>query len=110
MAHRAIWAMVHGIWPAIALDHVDQDRLNNRASNLREAGYALNALNRSMMSRNTSGCTGVEQRPSGSWYAVIRLRKQRVYLGTFYSFEEAVIARQNAQDRLGFSPNHGRAR
>ena len=110
VAHRVIWAMAYGYWPTVALDHEDQDRLNNRLGNLREAGYGLNALNRSMKSDNTSGCTGVDPKPAGNWHARIMIRGQKIFLGAYDTFEAAAAARKKAQDDLGFSPNHGRSR
>ena len=38
-AHRVIWAMQTGAWPADKIDHADQNKLNNRWANLREATH-----------------------------------------------------------------------
>lgn len=110
LTHRVIWALAYDVWPMKEIDHVDQNRSNNVLSNLLEAGPQLNAVNKSMSRTNTSGCTGVHRSHSGTWVAEIRLQRKREYLGTFYSFEDAVLARKEAQKRLGFSANHGRAR
>lgn len=109
-AHRIVWAMTRGEWPTLGIDHIDQDKTNNRANNLREVSQQINLMNGTMHRDNTSGFTGVFQKESGNWAAEICLRRQRTYLGTFDSFEAAVEARKQAQDRLGFSSTHGRAR
>jgi hypothetical protein len=110
MSHRVVWALAYGAWPTKEIDHLDQNRSNNTLGNLQEAGPQINSFNKSMARTNTSGCTGVHLSQSGTWVAEIRSRKQREYLGTFGSFEDAVAARKRAQQRLGFSANHGRAK
>lgn len=109
-AHRIAWAMTYGEWPTLDIDHIDQDPSNNRAANLREVAHQVNSMNVSMHRDNTSGCTGVVPVPSGRWQASVYCRGKRTYLGTFDSFDAAVAARRQAQDALGFSPTHGRAR
>lgn len=109
VAHRIIWAMVTDEWPALALDHINHIRLNNRMENLREVGYAGNALNRAMKSDNTSGHTGVDPRPNGKFHARIQIRGVKTYLGTFDSLEKAARVRAAAEERMGFSNTHGQA-
>lgn len=41
-AHRAVFALVHGRWPDLEVDHVDGNRTNNRPANLRELPHAAN--------------------------------------------------------------------
>ena len=36
LAHRLAWFFVYGVWPVEFLDHIDQDKSNNRINNLRE--------------------------------------------------------------------------
>jgi len=58
LAHRIIFKMLYGYDP-IEIDHKDGDRTNNRPSNLREVTTQQNGTNKSMLSNNTSGVTGV---------------------------------------------------
>lgn len=44
-AHRIIWAMILGAWPADEVDHINGDRLDNRLMNLRLATRTINAQN-----------------------------------------------------------------
>ena len=41
-AHRLAWFYVHGVWPRALIDHIDENKLNNAISNLREATHAEN--------------------------------------------------------------------
>ena len=42
-AHRVAWALHHGEWPRLMLDHIDHDTLNNRITNLRLASPRENS-------------------------------------------------------------------
>lgn len=44
-AHECAWAIVHGYWP-FEIDHINNDRSDNRLCNLREVDRAANAFNR----------------------------------------------------------------
>lgn len=44
-AHRVIWKMVYGYEPKL-IDHINQDKTDNRLCNLREVDKAMNSLNR----------------------------------------------------------------
>lgn len=103
MAHRIIWAMVHGVDPGATIDHRDGDPLNNRLSNLRQATRSQNAMNRRARSDNSSGCTGVHWHASSrKWAAAIGAGKARQHLGLFDNIADASSAyRQAAARRHG---------
>lgn len=110
LAHRLIWVLVYGRWPAdgMEIDHIDGDGSNNKLSNLREVPHVDNQKNQRRMSTNTSGCTGVSWRKERQrWSAKMYKGKSTIYLGLFKTFEEAVAARKAAEIRYGFHPNHG---
>lgn len=44
-AHRIVYALAYGSWPAQVVDHIDRDRLNNRPINLRDVDQRTNTLN-----------------------------------------------------------------
>lgn len=93
MAHRVVWALVHGYWPPEDLDHINGDRGDNRLCNLREATRAENNCNRPKPSANTSGFKGVgwnSQR--GRWQAQISLNNKGRHIGFFDDPEEAHAA------------------
>lgn len=107
-AHRIIWLLETGEWPDGQVDHIDGNRANNLFSNLRVTDAAGNALNRALTTRNTSGIHGVRYNPQRKkWTAQIGYKGRSYNLGRFRSFEEAKAARLEAEQRLGFHPNHG---
>lgn len=75
LAHRLIYAIVHGVDPgALLVDHIDGDKLNNKIENLRLATNAENGRHRVGHDvRNTSGMRGVYfNKASGKWYGKIK--------------------------------------
>jgi len=110
-AHRAAWVIMHGEWPSGDIDHVDGDRLNNAASNLRSVSHAENCRNSSMKSFNRSGAHGIGfAKREGKWRARIMRDYRDIHLGYFSTREEAVRAREEASAAYGFHENHGRAK
>lgn len=107
-AHRLIWLLVHGIVPK-EIDHIDHDRANNRLSNLREVSSEGNSKNMSLRSDNASGVTGVcWDKYRNKWAAEIRADGKHKHLGRFSDKADAIAARQAANEKFGFHPNHGR--
>lgn len=91
-AHRIIWRMVHGDWPAL-IDHIDGDRLNNRPVNLRSVTARDNSGNREL--HRQGSIPGVRLR-DGRWEARIWVNGKYRHLGCFNSREEAADARSVA--------------
>ncbi len=108
-AHRVIWAM-HSSEPFDQIDHVNGVRTDNRLENLRPADDASNRKNQKRPKDNTSGHIGICWNKNASkWMAEIKSGGVREYLGLFVELADAVKAREEAQVRHGFHPNHGRA-
>ena len=108
-AHRVIWALVHGEWPKY-VDHIDGNKLNNRLSNLRSVDAATSARNMPRLRTNRSGVSGVSySERRRKWHAYIQVNRRKHHVGFFENFSEAGSARQSAQIRFGFHPNHGRS-
>lgn len=83
-AHRLAWFWMTGEWPASLIDHKDEDGLNNRWDNLREATKSTNGANRGMTVRNTSGLKGVSIcKPLHRWRADVQVRGRKMFLGNF---------------------------
>jgi hypothetical protein len=107
---------VHGLWYAVRngrrnekshsirmhnqilgvkpVDHRDGDGLNNRRQNLRPATTLQNQWNRSVQKNNVSGFKGVslQSRCTHKWRARIRVEGRQLFLGEFFSPEEAAKA------------------
>lgn len=98
MAHRLAWFYVHGVWPAGDLDHINQDKSDNRISNLRVATRKQNMQNVSRHKRNTSGYKGVAWHSQrNKWRAYIVDEYRQIYLGLFDTKEAAAAARLKAE-------------
>lgn len=83
-AHRLAWLYVHGEWPKDDIDHINNNRSDNRISNLREATRSQNLQNASIMSNNTSGYKGVFWiKNKNRWSAQIKINGKRRRLGVF---------------------------
>lgn len=106
LAHRAAWFLSNGEWPTAEVDHINGNKTDNRAQNLRLASREMNCRNAFQRIDNTSGCVGVD-RVGDRWRARIGGGANREELGTFSTFSAAVHARKAAEKRLGYSERHG---
>lgn len=96
MAHRVIWALVHGYWPD-QVDHVSGNRGDNRFANLREATKSENVSNTPLRADNTSGFKGVTfQKSNQKWNARITKNGVCHNLGYFETAEAAHAAYRTA--------------
>lgn len=110
-AHRVAWAILHGSWPTGEIDHIDHNKKNNRADNLRDVTGLENSHNCSRSIANKSGYTGVVwNAQADKWQANITVKGKQIYLGIYSHMEDAIKARAVAERNYGFHPNHGRSR
>lgn len=109
LAHRVAFIIHTGQFPEGEIDHINGDRQDNSAANLRLVDSRLNKRNAALPSHNTSGCVGVAYRAAkGKWRASICLDGRAKHIGYFESEDEARRARLDFASRHGFHPNHGR--
>ncbi len=108
-AHQLAWLLMKGRW-ADEIDHYNGQGTDNRWHNLHDVSHAANSRNQRRRNTNTSGATGIQRSRSGSFYPYIMVNGRKYHLGTFFTFEAAVAARQAAQVRFGFSKDHGHPR
>jgi len=93
LAHRVIWLLKTGKWPAIFIDHADRNGLNNAWSNLREATASQNNANRKTTRKVQSAPRGVWfDKRFNAYYARGYFNKKYLHLGTFKTAEEAAQA------------------
>ena len=93
------------------IDHINGNVKDNRKCNLRVATPSENSMNSKKRSNNTSGVTGVKKY-KGKWVACIRVRNERIYLGIYNNFEDAVKVRKEAEEKYfgEFSYDNSRLR
>ena len=93
MAHRLAWLFTYGQWPPHEIDHIDGNRSNNKACNLRLSTSAENNQNISLGKNNKSGYLGVGWlASSNAWRAQIQVSGKNKYLGLFSTAELAHAA------------------
>lgn len=88
MAHRVVFALVHGRWPEGVIDHINGVKDDNKPTNLRECSHAQNVLNRRPRARSCGTPAGVFQVGNGFKCKTSR-RGERFYAGPFATAEEA---------------------
>jgi hypothetical protein len=74
------------------IDHRDLNGLNNQRHNLRQATHAQNMSNRPAPKHNTTGYKGVYLTVSGTYLSQITVNGKYLYLGTYYSKQQAATA------------------
>ncbi|MGE5522369.1 MAG: HNH endonuclease [Rhodospirillaceae bacterium] len=101
-AHRMAWLYVYGAWPGPLIDHINQDKSDNRITNLREADATDNLMNVSCpCSNTTSGVRGVSWFSQyRKWKASIMHRGRKYFLGHFDTIPEAQAAYLSAKQKL----------
>lgn len=99
--HRLAWLYMTGEWPEQQIDHRNNDRSDNRFSNLRKAAERQNKKSLKMHRDGTSGVKGVTwHKKAGKWMAQIQSDGKHVYLGLHDSIDEAKEAYNEASKRL----------
>jgi hypothetical protein len=97
-AHRICWAIHFGKWPSDQIDHINGIKIDNRICNLREATNSQNGKNARIPSNNTSGVCGVTyDKVNKRWRSIIKVNGKQIHLGRWSSFEDAVVARKEAE-------------
>lgn len=92
--HCFVFALAHGKRARI-IDHINGNKLDNRLTNLRPACRALNGRNREKF---RGGLPMGVVRSGGKFQAGIRIRKRRIYIGTFPTAELAHAAYMKARN------------
>lgn len=106
--HQVAWLIYYGSVPRYEIDHKNRDKSDNRISNLRDISHIKNSRNRNRSKLNTSGYTGVYfSKSENKWNASIHVDYRKINLGRFSTREEAIVARQQAELKHGFSQDSG---
>ena len=98
MVHRIIFMYHKGYMPEI-IDHSDNNRLNNRIENLRQASRSTNMLNSKLHKTNSSGVKNVHwNKTDKRWIVMVRKNKERTYLGSYEDLELADLVATEARN------------
>lgn len=99
-AHRVIWLMHYGSWPAHRIKHLDGNRANNHISNLHDATYLETQQQRATSSNNASGFNGVSwNKRRGKWISRVNIGGYTFELGSFADQQAAIKARKQADQK-----------
>lgn len=107
MAHRLMWLAATGEMPLGQIDHINGVRTDNRLINLRDVTPSENCLNRAARVDSTSRVPGVAwHKKQQRWVARLQVEGERIQLGSFKRFSQAVNARRDAEIKYGIlTPN-----
>ena len=98
--HRMVFLYHKGYLPKI-IDHIDNDRTNNRIENLREATQQQNCLNRVAHKNNRSGYKNVHwDKAMNKWCVLINVFKKRKVIGYYDDIELAGLVAEEARDKF----------
>lgn len=108
LVHRIIYAMFNNDFPE-RIDHIDNNRSNNRIDNLRPSTARENGWNALISTSNKSGVKGVSwHKKSSKWQAHLRTMLGNEYVGLFTSLDDAKTALAELRNkRHGSFANNG---
>ena len=106
--HRLIFLYHHGYMPKY-LDHINNERRDNRIENLRAVSARQNQHNRSINKNSKSGVKGVSWRTqAGKWVAKTCCDGKDYYCGLHDNLSDAEKAVKEMREKLhGKFANHG---
>jgi hypothetical protein len=95
--HRIIFLMFNGYLPQY-IDHIDNNRLNNRVENLRPATLSQNSCNTKIAKNNTSGVKGVFWQKK-KWRVELTVKGKKKRFGCYDSLELAELVATEARNK-----------
>lgn len=104
-SNHSKWKSIHRLILGVddenlVVDHINKDGLDNRKSNLRVCTNAQNLCNCKIPKNNKSGIKGVYWSNSrNKWAAQLTINNKTKLIGRFNTFEEAVKARLEAEEK-----------
>jgi hypothetical protein len=95
-----LWALSNGYSDKLSLDRINVDK-NYCPENCRWVSMSVQEFNKRTLKRNTSGKTGVSfNKKNNRWVAYISFNKQHYHLGSFKCVDDAIKAREKAEEKL----------
>lgn len=102
--HMSLHRLVMDFPKCKEVDHIqhaskDENKFDNRKSNLRIVNKSQNQMNKHKQINNTSGNVGVYWHDRDNvWEVYIGINNQQIYIGRYADKQEAIIARKVAED------------
>jgi hypothetical protein len=97
LAHRVAMAIITGGWEFSHVDHINGDKLDNRAANLRSCTNAENTRNSKPRIGGHSKYKGVSwNKGNAKWVAYICRDGRNIHLGCFDNEADAALAYNRA--------------
>jgi len=92
--HRVILKTPQGM----ETDHINQNKLDNRRSNLRACTKSQNMMNQGLTKANTSGYKGIIwDKNREKWMVRLMFNNKNIHLGRYLNIKDAILVRKNAE-------------
>lgn len=98
--HRLAWLLSYGYMPSDSIDHINNNKQDNRLENLRIASAKDNSRNRGLYRNSTTGLKGVSKLKNGNFMSSICVDGKSIYLGAFDTPEQAHSEYCKAAEKL----------
>ena len=102
-AHRIIYCLVTGEQPEI-IDHINQNKKDNRWCNLRNVSFRVNLCNNSRKIANT-GFKSVHKSPYGKYIVQLAVKGKYTYFGSYEDLELADLVAREARIKYNEVPD-----
>lgn len=89
-AHRIAWLLYYGVYPLLEIDHINNNKLDNRINNLREVTRAENNYNNAHKINKDTGVVGVyyDDKTIGLKKRYVTRKDKKTY--RFYTLKDAI--------------------
>ena len=109
-AHQLAWLITTGESAKGEIDHINQNKMDNRIVNLRDVPKEINQRNGTRKKNNTSGVPGVTwHKQHRKWYAQARINGKHHSVGLYLELSDAETAVKASRAQHGFTETHGRS-
>ena len=96
--HRLVWKMHYGVDPQLELDHINEDKTDNRIENLREVTTGFNTRRARRSKQGLPAGVCLDKR-TGRYQSQIYRNGRREHLGMFATAQEAAEVYQRELNR-----------